>query len=70
MSELSMNSTSLPAIPHTGDRWWTAIARFFTASAVATVEDAAPPKARRHVVVPRRHAFLEHAAMSREMDRL
>jgi hypothetical protein len=70
MSELAMNPTNFPAIPRTGDRWWTPIARFFTASAVATVEDAAPPKARRHTDVPRRHDYLEHAAMRREMYRL
>jgi hypothetical protein len=70
MSELSMNPANFPAIPRTGDRWWTAITRFFTASAVATVEDTAPPKARRHADVPRRQAFLEEAAMRREMYRL
>jgi len=70
MSDMAMNPADFPAIPRTGDRWWTAIARFFTASASAVVEAAAPPKPRRHVDVPRRHAFLEHAAMSREMDRL
>jgi hypothetical protein len=70
MSELAMNPANFPATPRTGNRWWTAIARFFTASAVATVEDPAPPKARRHADIPRRAAYLESAAMSREMYRL
>jgi hypothetical protein len=68
MSELAMNPANFPAMPRTSDRWWTAIARFFTVSAVATVEDAAP--ARRRVEPPRRADYLESAAMSREMYRL
>ena len=70
MSELAMNPADFPAIPRTGDRWWTAIAKFFTASASVVVEAAAPPKPRRHADIPRRAAYLEAAAMRRELDRL
>jgi len=71
MSEAAFSITSaLPAPRQVGAHWWTAISRFFTASPVAVTEVAAPRNDKSRGYAPRRYDFLEHAAMSRAMDRL
>ena len=58
----------LPRQRTAGTRWWTAIGRFFTAAddARGTDDERRTPR----VYPSRRSAFMEYAAMSREMDRL
>ncbi|MDT5127595.1 MAG: hypothetical protein QOH54_3239 [Mycobacterium sp.] len=52
----------------TGTRWWTAIGRLFTTAEAASGsnDDRRTPR----VYPPRRHDFMDDAAMSREMYRL
>jgi hypothetical protein len=49
-------------------RWWTAIGRFFTTAKDANASDDERRIPR--VYPTRRNAYMEHAAMSREMYRL
>ena len=57
----------LPNQRTAGTRWWTAIGRFFTTAEAAGGSDDGWRTPR---VYPSRYYFMEHAAMSREMDRL
>ena len=70
MSGLAINIANGPALPSSraiGNRWWTAIEKFFTVN-TDRAESAAPrqrgPRPRR------RYDYLEYAAMSRAMERL
>jgi hypothetical protein len=71
MSGLAINWTNVPALPSprtVGAHWWAATTRFFTASAAAHADTGASQPRRNRI--PRRYDYLEHAAMSRAMDRL
>lgn len=70
MSDLVLNGGNFPALPAPraiGSRWWAAVVRFFTADDVAAV---AADERRTPRVYAKRSAYLESAAMRREMYRL
>lgn len=70
MSDLVLNGGNFPALPAPraiGNRWLTTLVRFFTVSEATPVDtdDQRAPRS-----YPKRSAYLESAAMRREMYRL
>jgi hypothetical protein len=63
--EVMFATAAVPPTPRT--RWWTAIGRLFITAKDASGSDGDRRKPR---YVPRHYAYIENAAMAREMDRL
>jgi hypothetical protein len=66
--QVLFSTAAAVALPPAKTRWWSDTIQTVSAALRAIFAASEKPPARRHY--PKRHAYLENALMSREMDRL
>jgi hypothetical protein len=66
--QVLFSTAAAVALPPAKTRWWSDTIQIVSAALRAIFAASEKPPARRHY--PKRHAYLENALMSREMDRL
>jgi hypothetical protein len=66
--QVLFSTAAAVALPPAKTRWWSDTVQTVSAALRAIFAASEKPPARRHY--PKRHAYLESALMSREMDRL